>query len=59
MSDFYYYEFPNWESPYAVNYPPSVRLWFVSHGIKLHFVDDEDIEKLGLIKVENSILEVL
>lgn len=49
--DYYYYEYPNWESPYAVNYPPKSRLWFVSNGIKLHYVTDEQIMILGKEKV--------
>lgn len=52
MTDFYYYESENWESPYAVNYPPEARLWFVSHGFRLHYVNDEQIELLGKIKLQ-------
>lgn len=49
--DYYYYEYPLWESPYAVNYNASQRNWFISHGVRLHYVTNEDIKKLGLIKV--------
>ena len=51
MFDYYYYEYPKWESPYAVNYNVEQRNWFVSHGIKLHYVTAEQIIQLGKIPV--------
>jgi len=51
MTDYYYYEYVKWESPYAVNYGPTARLWFVSNGIRLHHVTDEQIKILGKEKV--------
>ena len=47
--NFYYYEFPLWESPYAVNYNAEQRNYFVSHAIKLHFVTPSQIILLGQI----------
>lgn len=51
MTDMYYYENKNWESPYAVNYNASQRNWFVSHGFKLNYVTSREIILLGLIPV--------
>jgi len=52
MTDYYYYEFPKWESPYAVHYNAEQRNYFPSHGIRLHHVTDEQIKLLGKIKVD-------
>lgn len=54
--DFYFYENPerNFISSFAVNYTPKQKLWFVSHGFKLTFVDEEMIKKLCLQTVEEN-----
>ena len=55
MADMFYYENKNHSSPFAVNYKPAARLWFVSHGFKLNYVTSSDIIKLGLIPIlENN-----
>jgi hypothetical protein len=47
LVDYYYYEMDTWESPFAVNYSWKSRNWFVSHGIKLHYISLDDIKRLG------------
>jgi len=51
MSDFYYYEADNFESPYAINYEYQARNWFVSHGIRLHYVTAREMILLNKIPI--------
>ena len=51
LSDFYYFEYDTWESPFAVNYDYKARNWFVSHGIRLHYVTSREMILLGKIPV--------